>query len=139
MGELLVSSEPIKFIPVAEALGHKLTDDGQYVLLGFRHPEGPEIAIGIKPGQLNELIASMIAAKSLSPVPRIGAAEDFAMTVERFDVGETPVTGEIFLRLRFPSKGHIGLGLDRSLALQLIEHLQVATGTAVPTADGTKN
>lgn len=100
------------------------------VLLGFVQPDGVKFGLSIPQNAIDEVISELVKAKSAFPPPsRIGESHEFAMAVQMADVGFTASTGDVFVRLRFPSGGFLGISLDKTLAAGLAEQLAANAGT----------
>jgi hypothetical protein len=112
------------YVPVTEFLGWKMTDNKELVLLGFKQPNGQEFTLGLAQDALDQAIIHLVNATAAFPSEKgLSAQTGFGMGVESLDVGNTPSTGQLFVRLRFPGGGHLLFNLDRNLAAFLREAL----------------
>jgi hypothetical protein len=123
-----MSDSNAPFAPVLELLGWKATYDKSFVLLGFKQPDNGEFAMGVSPKALDGMIVALVNATAAFPPAGLGEQTSFAAKVERVETGHTPSTGELFLRLRLATGGHLGFSLSPALAHMLREQLDAELG-----------
>jgi hypothetical protein len=128
-------------IIVTKVLGWKTSDDKKSVLLGIRLPDNTELVVAFDEPMLMDAITSLLSARAAFPAD--GGADmvsEIAVETDWFDFGISDTTGEHFLRFRLNNGGHMSFVMDKTIAEQLIEEMNVAAMRAgVPPPSEPKN
>ena len=109
---------PLFTIPVAEVLGWNKKDDN--VLVGFRQPNGAQVALEISEENLWSIMCEIIGARRAFGVSEVGISDERALPVSRIDYGSTlGHPDRVFLRLVTPEGAGLGIEAPAHVAKDL--------------------
>jgi hypothetical protein len=115
----------ITTVPISEVMGWKLNDDKTHALLGLKQPNGHEFVLSITEHDLRETIMSLAHATEAFPAPKGLSIEALAMPANWFEFGKDDRSEDYFLRLRLKAGGHLAFVMNKAMAQQLAETLNV--------------
>ena len=129
------------FAPVAEVLGWKLNDEKTLALVGFKQPDGNEFVLGISEARLREVIISLAHATEVFPAQKGFSIQAISMGTNWFEFGKDDASGDYFVRFRLVNGGHLSFVMDKSMAQQLAEtmNIMVLGATIEPPPGSSRN
>jgi hypothetical protein len=125
--------EEVRAVPVESVIGSKATDDGQFVLVKLRRPDGNELKLAIPPNEVYRLIG--VAAHSIEDCRaklKTDPEERFMYHTSWFEIGRSRKDGKGVLTQTFGAGGRLAFHFDMTMAERMLEALGVLTGRAIP-------
>lgn len=129
-------ADEVPAIICAEPLGWKTTDDGKYILIGFKTHEGEEAALALDQNSIRKFLLCAIDGTAAFPLQKgLGVKQDPMLLSTTWFEGGMVQTGEPYLTFFRENGAHLSFRLDGTMAHKIVETLNtILAGQSTPPA-----